>query len=172
MNQEDLKNNIEFCVASVLKLAKVHCWNIVSDNLFFIVSDFNEFESGFREYRASRSRINNSKIVLDLDSAIEILHREMEDLYDVILYIFRTNKNETILEIQYYRKSNLNPDYLALVKDNMPMFHSKIPMPVYAWEGGKFDANWESGGGIDHRWKIFWWRNFLYKRKIRGKKIR
>lgn len=171
MNQKDLKNNIEFCVGTVLKLAKTHCWNSVSDNLFFIVSDFNEFGSGFREYRASRSRINNSKTRLNLDSAVEILHKEMEDLYDVILYIFKANKKETILEIQYYRKSNLKPDYLALVEDNAPVFHSKIPMPIYALEGGKFDLNWESGGGIHHAWKNFWWRNFLYKRKIRGKSI-
>ncbi|WP_431609381.1 hypothetical protein [Chryseobacterium sp. 'Rf worker isolate 10'] len=172
MNQEDLKNNIEFCINNVLKLAKVHCRNTVSTNLFFIVSDFNEFGLNFPEYRASRSRINNSKTLLDLDSAVEILYKEMNDLYDIILYIFRVNKYETILEIQYYRKSNLNPDYFAVVKDNPPMFHSKIPIPEYALEGRKFDANWESKGGIDHVWKslvyklrrkLFQKRNFLKK---------
>ena len=173
MNQESLKNNIEFCIANLLNLAKVHCWNRTSPHLFFILSDFNEFEgSNLSEKMKSRTRINNSKTLLTLDWALEILHKEFYDLYDVTLYIFQGNKYETIVEIQYYRKSNFDADYFAVVKDNPPMFHSKIAMPAYAWEGGKFDINWESGGGMDHAWKIFWWRNFLYKRKIKGKKYR
>nr|WP_315027731.1 hypothetical protein [uncultured Chryseobacterium sp.] len=51
------------------------------------------------------------------------------------------------------------------------MFHSKIAIPGYAWEGGKFDVNWESGGGLYHAWKTFLWRNFLYKNKTKGRKL-
>ncbi|MDW9379626.1 hypothetical protein GFU89_05400 [Chryseobacterium sp. JV558] len=151
-------------------MAKINCWNTISPNLFFILSDFNEFkELNSTERNMSRNRINNSKTLLNVDSALEILRNEFDDLYDVTLYIFRANTKETIIEIQYYRKSNFNADYFAIVKDNSPMFHSKIAMPVYAWEGEKFDVNWESGGGIHHAWKDFLWRNFLHKRKIKGK---
>ncbi|MDR3025180.1 hypothetical protein [Chryseobacterium sp.] len=171
MNREDLKDNINICIANLLQLAKIYCCNTISPNLFYILSDFNEFEGkNFTEQRMSRNRINNSKTLLTLDSAVEILQKEFNDLYDVTLYIFQANRKETIIEIQYYRKSNFDADYLAVVKDNPPMFHSKVPMPVYAWEGRKFDINWESGGGIDHVWKNFLWRNFLYKRKIKNLK--
>ncbi|WPO89118.1 hypothetical protein [Chryseobacterium sp. HR92] len=173
MNRESLRDSINICITNLLGLAKINCWNTISPNLFFILSDFNEFkEQDPTEQRMSRNRINNSKTLLTLDSALDILHKECNDLYDVNLYIFRANKRETIIEIQYYRKSNFDTDYFAVVKDNPPMFHSKVPMPVYAWEGSKFDINWESGGGIYHDWKSFLWRNFLCKRKFKGKKYR
>ena len=168
MNRESLKDSINICITNLLQLAEINCWNAISPKLFFILSDFNEFEgSDFSEQRISRNRINNSKTLLTLDLALEILQKEFDDLYDVTLYIFRANTGETIIEIQYYRKSNFDADYFAVVKDNPPMFHSKIAMPVYAWEGEKFDVNWESGGGIHHEWKIFLWRNFLYRLKIK-----
>ena len=166
MNRESLKDSINICITNLLGLAKINCWNTISPNLFFILSDFNEFEGeNSAEQRMSRNRINNSKTLLTLDSAVEILQKEFNDLYDVTLYIFRANTKETIIEIQYYRKSNFDADYLAVVKDNPPMFHSKIAMPVYVLEGEKFDVNWESGEGIHHVW-----RNFLYKRKIKNLK--
>jgi hypothetical protein len=118
----------------------------------------------------SRNRANNSKNLLTLDSAVEILQKEFNDLYDVTLYIFRANTKETILEIQYYRKSNFDADYFAAIKNDPPRFHSKIAMPGYALEGEKFDVNWESGGGIHHVWRNFLWRNFLCKRKIKNLK--
>jgi hypothetical protein len=44
--------------------------------------------------------------------------------------------------------------YFALVKDHPPMLHSKMTIPVYAWEGGTFDVNWESGGGLAYHGKF------------------
>ncbi|WP_164976649.1 hypothetical protein [Chryseobacterium sp. CH21] len=173
MTQNDLKDHIKINITSLLQLVKTNCWNTISPDLFFILSDFNEFEgTNSLERSSSRNRINNSKMMLTLDSAVENLYKELDDLYDVNLYMFRANKTETIVEIQYYRKSNFETDYFAAIKDNQPMFHSKIEIPVYAWDGGKFDVNWESGGGLHHAWKIFLWRNFLYKRKIRDKKLK
>ncbi|MGH1516697.1 hypothetical protein [Chryseobacterium sp. JK1] len=171
MNQNDLKNHIKICIANLLRLAEINCWNTISPNLFFILSDFNEFEgkNSFGRDR-SRIRINKSKELLTLDSAVEFLYKELDDLYDVNLYIFRSSKKETIVEIQYYRKSNFDADYFEVVKDNLSMFHSKIEIPVYALEGKKFDVNWKSGGGWHHTWKSFLWRNFLYKHKIKSKK--
>ncbi|AZA83331.1 hypothetical protein C1637_21620 [Chryseobacterium lactis] len=117
------------------------------------MSDSNELTGeNLKERDEFRKRINNSKELLDLDSAAELLSKEYSDLYDVNLYIFRSFKRETIIEIRFYRKSNFDPDYFALVKDTPPMFHSKITMPIYAEEAIKFDVNWESGGGFNHAW--------------------
>jgi len=168
VHRESLKDSINICITNLLGLAKINCWNSISPNLFFILSDFKGVNS--TEHNMSRNRANNSKNLLTLDSAVEILQKEFNDLYDVTLYIFRANTKETILEIQYYRKSNFDADYFAAIKNDPPRFHSKIAMPGYALEGEKFDVNWESGGGIHHVWRNFLWRNCLCKRKIKNLK--
>ncbi|OCA80359.1 hypothetical protein BBH99_15895 [Chryseobacterium contaminans] len=155
MGKENLKEKIEICIVNIQQLATTNCWNKISSNFVFIVSDFNEFEGeNFFERRKSRNKVNKSKIILSLDLAIDILDREYQDLYDVNLYIFKANKKETIIEIQYYRKSNLASDYLKMVKDNEPMYHAKILKPYYVKDSNKFDVNWESGG-LRYLWNHF-----------------
>lgn len=155
MIEEGLKENIEICIVNLQRLAQVCCWNKISPNFAFIVSDFNDFErSNFFDQRKARNKINKSKPILSLDAAIEILNKEYQDLYDVNLYIFKAHKKETIIEIQYYRKSNFEPDYLMLVKNDKPMYHSKISKPYYAGNDNKFDINWELGG-VRHLWNHF-----------------
>lgn len=170
MIREDLNKNIQNSVDCLLRLAKMSCRNTISGNIFYIVSDFNEYkgENG-TEQRGLRNRINNSKELLGLDAVVEILKKNYHDLYDVNLYIFRSFKRETIIEIQFYRKSNFDADYFALIKDHPPMFHSKISIPVYALEGGKFDVNWESGGGWHHVWKSFYLKLLYTDVKPEGK---
>lgn len=162
VNKENLKENIEISIVNLQRLAMISCWNKISSNFVFIVSDFNEFEGGsFSELRKSRNKVNKSKITLSLDSAIEILEREYQDLYDVNLYIFKADKKETIIEIQYYRKSNFEFDYLMMVKDNEPMYHSKISRPYYVRNNNKFDVNWELCG------MRYFWNHFLAQIKFK-----
>ncbi|WP_250254325.1 hypothetical protein [Chryseobacterium sp. Marseille-Q3244] len=147
MNKENLKEKIETCIVNLQRLATMNCWNKISPNCVFIVSDFNEFERpDFFTQRKVRNKINKSKTTLALDIAIDILNKEYHDLYDVTLYIFKAGQKETVIEIQYYRKSNFKTNYFAMVKDNPPMFHSKISKPYYVRSDNKFDVNWESGG--------------------------
>lgn len=156
MIRENLKEHIKTSVDDLLRLAEIHCWNTISSNFSFILSDYSEFETGNElTLRASRNRVNRSKIGDTLETVVERLNKDYDDLYDINLYIFKALKKETIIEIQYYRKSDLESGYFALVKDHPPMLHSKMTIPVYAWEGGKFDVNWESGGGLGHLWKNF-----------------
>lgn len=162
VNKENLKENIESCITNLLGLVKINCWNKISSNYVFIVSDLNDFErSNFFQQRKARNKVNKSKITISLNSAIEILYQEYQDLYDVNLYIFEAGKKETIIEIRYYRKSNLEPDYLKLVKDNEPMYHSKILKPYYVKDSNKFDVNWEHGG------LRYFWNHFLTQIKYR-----
>ncbi|STC99880.1 hypothetical protein [Chryseobacterium carnipullorum] len=55
---------------------------------------------------------------MPLDAAIELLKKEYPDLYDINLYIFKALHKETVIEIQYYRKSNGEPDYYEKIKDH------------------------------------------------------
>ncbi|MDR6922314.1 hypothetical protein [Chryseobacterium sp. 2987] len=167
MTFESIKEDINNSLGSLLTHAKDCSWNTISPNIGFIVSDFNEFKGANSFERSmSRNKVNNSKKLLSLESAVEMLKKEYDDLYDINLYIFRAFRNETIIEIQYYRKSNFEPDYFETVKDSQPMLHAKIALPSYASEGGKFDVNWESGGGFRHAWKSFLYQ-FKYKRMMK-----
>jgi len=86
-------------------------------------------------------------------------------LYDVNLYIFKSNKKSTIVDIRYFRKSNLEVDFLETVKDYPPMLHSKLALPQYQDDFKKFDVNWESGSW-DHYFKQ-WIHNFKNRNKAR-----
>lgn len=166
MTPESLEENIQSMAARLIKMAEKHCWNKISHQPTFIVSDFNEFGEDFREMRKLRNKINRYKTPLPLDAVIELVKKEYQDLYDINLYIFKASQKQTIIEIQYYRKSNMEPDYYEKIKDNPPMLHVKIIQPGYSLEGEKFDINWESGGGLRHYWKSFLYE-FKYRRMVK-----
>ncbi|MCT2560347.1 hypothetical protein [Chryseobacterium herbae] len=163
MTPESLEENIKSIAARLIELAEEQCWNKISHQLTFIVSDFSEFGADFRERRKLKSKINRYKTPLPLDAVIEVVKKEYQDLYDINLYIFKALQKETIIEIQYFRKSNMELDYYEKIKDNPPMLHAKITQPGYSLDGDKFDINWESGGGLRHYWKSFLYE-FKYKR--------
>lgn len=155
MSRETLEKDIKNSIANLVRLVEKECWNKLSANFSFILSDFNEFKrKNFYELTRSKVEINNKKVPQSLETIIKILRTEYSDLYDIILYVFKAKKSETIIEIEYFRKSNFEPDYLKKVKNNPPMFHSKISMPRY-WKGGKnIDINWHFGG-LKHTLNLF-----------------
>ncbi|MBL1222429.1 hypothetical protein JET18_16370 [Chryseobacterium sp. L7] len=146
MTRENLHNDIQDFAVRLIKMTEDRCWNKISHHLTFIISDFNEFGENIYERGKVRNKINRSKKPQSLEAVIETLKNEYDDLYDVNLYIFKALKNETIIEIQYYRKSNMEADYFEVIKDYPTMLHAKINHPKYRLEGHKFDINWESGG--------------------------
>lgn len=93
MYQNNLKNNIQHSLDNLLRLVEIHCWNKISPNIIFILSDFNEFKgSNSSEQRIHRNKLNSLKIPLTLDAAIQVLNNEYDDLYDVNLYVFKALK--------------------------------------------------------------------------------
>ncbi|GAA5088963.1 hypothetical protein GCM10023210_13200 [Chryseobacterium ginsengisoli] len=156
--KDNLETNLKVSFADLLKLAEIQCWNKLSPKFSFILSNINEFEGDHSfERRRSEIKLNSKKEPQSLETIIDILRNEYSDLYDINLYIFKVGKKETIIEIQYFRKSNLDPEYFEKIKDNPPMFHAKIARPIYAVNEMKFDINWRFGG-----WK-HWWKTFIYK---------
>lgn len=149
----NLKKHIENSIDDLYRVVGISCWNKVSRNAAFILSDINEFANDdFVIQSKLRNKVNDSKIPISLEEAVELLNKEYHDLYDVNLYVFKAFKNKTIIEIMYFRKSNFEPDYFEVIKNNQPMFHSKVSIPYYARDKEKFDVNWEYGG-IRHLWK-------------------
>ncbi|WP_312994581.1 hypothetical protein [Chryseobacterium flavum] len=163
--QETLEEYLNTSIDNLLRLVEDYCWNPISINRVFILTDFNELKRTNPFYfRSWGNKINRSKRRFSFEEVVRILNSEYHDLYDVNLYIFKTNKKETVIEILYYRKSNLEPDYFITVQNNPPMFHSKISTPFYVLEGERFDVNWNSELKLDHIWKSLLYR-FMNKKK-------
>lgn len=161
MSKQAFENDLKKSLADLLKLVEKFCWNKISQNCLYIVSDYNEFDSSdHKDYRKIRKTINNKKAPQDLQLAVKELYKKYNDLYDITLYAFKVKRNLTIIEIQYFRKSNLDQEYFKTIKDNPPMFHTKISRPIYIGDQDiKFDVNWESMNIrhnlnlLIHRWK-------------------
>ncbi|WP_326983630.1 hypothetical protein VUJ46_03530 [Chryseobacterium sp. MYb264] len=151
MEREEIPLKFREAILNLLRLAELYCWNKVSLNIQYILSDSSEMkeELSGSEKRRLQNRINSKKIPIDFEKAIKFLRDEFSDLYDVNLYIFKSKKKSTIVDIRYFKKSNLDVDFLQTVKDNSPMLHSKLPLPIYRNDFKKINVNWESGS-LDH----------------------
>lgn len=160
ISKENFEPEIKKAVADLFNLADRYCRNRLSPECFFIVSDFSDFtdSKGF-ENRKLRNKINSYKTLSNMDSSIEILKQQYADLYGIVLYVFKAERNKTIIEIECYRKSDLDHSYFEKVKNNQPMLHAKIQLPLYCKNGEKFDVNWRLVGWR-HRWNMFIYTSF------------
>jgi hypothetical protein len=137
MSKQTLEIDLKRSLGNLFKLVEDSCWNKVSQNCLYIISDFNELDSpDHKDYLKIRKTINNKKKPQNLQSAIKQLDKEYDDLYDITLYVFKAKRKLTIIEIQYYRKSNFNQEYFVTVKNNPPMFHAKISRPNICRKSG------------------------------------
>jgi len=167
MQKKDLEIAINQSLSDLLRLTGKFCDNKSSSHYKFILSDF-QYNKGlnFHELRKFKNKNNKTKIPQDLTSIINFLHKESADLYDVTLYVFYAGKKETIIEVEYFRKSSFDIGYYDKIKDISPSFHSKVAFPIYSKsEGDKFDVNWQHGGLIHFR------KSFIFnfkKRKVRN----
>ena len=162
MTIETLDIEIKKAIESLHSMTKDFAFNLISKDYVFILSNINDFKSeNVYKRRLERKRINNKKKPISFDPAINELKSIYNDLYDINLYIYKSKKKYTIIEIQYFPKSSLDKDFLKTVIDNEPMLHCKVSMPQYRSDK-KFDINWEHGG-LKHHWKIFWWKYRINK---------
>ncbi|WP_289665934.1 hypothetical protein [Flavobacterium panacagri] len=175
--KSSIEEKIKNLTTQLLELARLKCWNTISNNLVFILSNISEIEGeNFFTQRINRNKLNENKIPKNFTEAITDLKEIYDLIYDINLYIYKAEKEQTIIEIQYFLKSNLDADYLKTVADNPSMLHCKITLPPYRKnDDAKFDVNWELGG-IRYRWNIFWWRanwkletSVLYKQLKKSK---
>ena len=145
-----LEANINGTVSSLIILTKEKCWNKISDKYLYILTDINEFEYvDFHELRTKERKINSKKVPKDIDTVLKFLSEIYSDLHDVNCYIFKSKKDCTIIEIQYFRKSDLDSEYREKVRVNRPMYHAKMLLPPNKRNDlEKFDVNWNNDGII------------------------
>ncbi len=169
--KNNLELNLKEATSTLLEMARNSCWNKISDNTSYIISEIVNDERNFFDKRIARKKSNDKKKVKSLEQITTELNDIYENLYDINLYIFKSKKASTIIEIQYYPKSSLESEFYETIKNNEPMLHMKIGIPPYANKTEKYDVNWELGG-IRHEWKSFWNRlYFKWKYRDRLKKM-
>lgn len=128
-------------------MAKDYCWNEISDNCFFILSEIKSNDKNFLEKRIERKKTNDRKSLKSFEQIVKELNEIYYSLYDVNFYVYKSEKLKTIIEIQYFLKSSLDKEFFEKVKTNEPMIHCKIANPNYQEDSKeKFDINWEHGG--------------------------
>ena len=170
MKKETLEQDIKNATNQLLELARESCWNIVSSNCLYFLTEIEDFKGkDFIELRVERKKINQKKTPKSIDQITSDLENLYSNLYDINLHVYHALKGRTIIEIRYYPKSSLDKDFLQKVKDSEPMLHYKIPIPPYAYDSKEqFDINWELGG-LRHFWKMMWWKR---KAKMKVEKVK
>jgi hypothetical protein len=160
-----LQNKIEEAVSELLELARKLTWNKISDNCKFIVSEIKNSEDNFHVQRRVRKKENDLKIPVTLQEQMPVLQQLYENFYDINLYVYRATKNLTIIDIRYYPKSSLDPEYRQTVMHNKSMFHCKLATPPWLSDKKvKFDINWE------HKEWLINWTLFCARQKLKNKK--
>jgi hypothetical protein len=156
--ENNIEEEIENLTTKLLDLVNLSCWNDISGNLMFILSNISEVgEENFFIQRSNRNKLNKKKIPKSFNEVM-IRVKEIYDLiYDINLYVYKSEKHRTIIEIRYFLKSELPSDYQKTIVNNSPMLHCKIAIPPYNNKKNKFDVNWELGG-IRYNWNMFWWK--------------
>jgi len=157
--EKNIEKEIENLTANLLEIVNLNCWNPISKNLMFILSNISEVEGeNFFVQRKNRNELNKRKIPISFSEAIVNIKQIYDLIYDINLYVYKAEKDKTIIEIRYFLKSELDSEYLNTVINNPSMIHSKISLPPYRKnEKSKFDVNWELGG-MRYTWNMFWWK--------------
>jgi hypothetical protein len=158
MKKENLYNEISKAVESLLKLARGISFNSISDNCQFIISEIKHSDKNFFEQNKIRKTENDKKTPKPLNEIIIELEKLYENLYDINLYIYKAEKNSTIIEICYFTRSSLEIEYQKISETQETMLHVKIHIPPYLIDKSKkFDINWQLRPFYTN-WKLFWWK--------------
>lgn len=157
MKKENLYREISDAVQSLLKMARESSFNNISDNCKFIISEIKHSDKNFFEQNKIRKTDNNKKTPKPLADTIIELETIYANLYDVNLYVYKSNRHSTIIEIQYFPRSSHDLEYQIKSTTQETMLHCKVAIPAYASDNKeKFDINWQLGS-VNHKWKMFWW---------------
>jgi hypothetical protein len=120
--------------ASLLKMAKEITYNNISDNCRFILNEIKNSDTNSFEGQRKRIKENNKQPKVDFKEVVMQLLKIYPNLYDINLYIHKSTKHLTVIDIRYYLKSSLGEEFEEKEKNNAPMIHCKISLPPYQSE--------------------------------------
>lgn len=159
MTRDKLHEELKIGTKKLIEMALDLTWNTISGNCNYILSRINDSDGhNTSELRRIRKSDNEKRTPKALNEIVLELECIYSDLYDVNLVIYKAGSKRTIVEIQYYAKSSLSPEYGATATNQEPMLHCKVPIPPYLKKKDQsFDVNWELGG-LRYVWNMFWWK--------------
>ena len=167
MSPDTLQDEIEKAIPMLIKMGRDLTWNKISDNCRFILSEIINVDTTAHEERDRRLKENKKKTPVTFSEIMPLLRRLYEDLYDINLYIYKSSKKLTIIDIRYYPKYSIDEVYRQEIINNPPMLHCKIALPPWLSDKKeKFNINWEHNKRWI-RWKCYWQ---IRKLKIAEKK--
>ncbi|WP_264523287.1 hypothetical protein [Flavobacterium sp. N502536] len=156
---KNIEEQLEDLTTRLLEMVNLYCCNDISENLVFILSDISKVKGeNFFIQRRNKNKLNKKTKPKNFNEAILDLKEIYDSIYDINLYVYKAEKHQTIIDIRYFLKSNLEPNFVKTIINNPPMLHCKIAHPPYFKnDDKKFDANWELGS-LRYSWNMFWWR--------------
>jgi hypothetical protein len=163
MNSNNLQTEIEDLVPKLLNLAKELTGNDISSNCKFILSEIKNSLGNSHVSRVLRIKENDKKKPLAFSEIMPKLLIIFDNLYDINLRIYKSRRNLTIIDIRYYTKFSLDPEYKQKVIENPPMLHCGVELPPWLTEKKeKFDINREHKQWLLN-WKLFWAKRKLIR---------
>jgi hypothetical protein len=172
--RDTLHLHIKDASQDLLRMARDHSYNRISDNLVYIISKPEQEVDqsiGFFDQYKQRKKNNDAKSTLTFDAAIKHLVEKFNDIYEIDLYVYKATHEKTIIEIGLIEK---NSDYRKAAT-HVPLLHNKVCIPPYALNPDipvgepqlykKFDINWQLNT-LNHRWEMFCWV-FKARRNLR-----
>jgi hypothetical protein len=154
MNQDTLHKDLTNATESLLVLARSLSFNFISNNCLYILSEIPNGILDSVAQRKLRNSQNRRKQPVDLIQLLPELKVLYPTLHDINLIIYKANSRHTIIDIRYYSRNSLEPEYRKTVENNPPFLVSKVAMPPYHEDGQKIDINWETEN-FKYHWNMF-----------------
>lgn len=130
-------------------MARDHCWNTFPDKVTYFLTEIDDQNTPSK----SKQKAEQGHL-FSFEEMMRQLLMLYPGLHDINLYVHSAEKDQTIVDVRYYPKSNLP---LNDQGDRPSMLHAKVPLPPYRKEGKLFDIHWDLEG-FKHQWRFFWWK--------------
>jgi hypothetical protein len=155
VRKENLKNKLKEPTVNLLHLAEDLCWNKISPNCMYYLSEDPNDGTGLGG--AFLKRPPKGKLNLQtLDELVPVLNELYSDLYDIKLVIRHAYKRCTVIDVRYIKwdfEYGSRDEY----GEPLPLIDIKVELPPTYKEGKKIDINWQDDT-LKLRIKLFWYR--------------
>lgn len=150
MTPATLEDEIKEAIPGLFAMAKSLTRNNLSENYKVILTEIKDTDENLYEKTKKRKKENDKKLPVTLSALMPTLLVLYNNLYDINLHIYKATKKCTIIDIRYYPKSSLTPEYRQTVLQKPPMLHCKVLHPMWLSDKKeKFDINWEHYEGLN-----------------------
>lgn len=151
MTPATLPHEINKAIPQLLDLARELTLNKISDHCKFILTEIKNSEENLHIQRWQNKIENDKKTPGELRPVVQQLVDMYHDIHDINLEIYLSTEELTIIDVRYYSRLSIEPEYREKIKDNPPMLHCKVATPYWLTDKNeKFDINWPH----EDEWKL------------------